>query len=174
MRRREALGLQWSKVNWDKKEFAVNQSLATPKSFKETGIITETTKTNDSVRTLLITPETHNFFLKQFQRYLLKSANDDYKDYDLIICRKNGLPFNPASYSGMYPLMIERVSMPKLTIQGLRRSAASNLHSLDHADPYTISRILGHTIKGISNENSHVPVSEVTYRYIDVSMEKKE
>ena len=63
--------------------------------------------------------------------------------------------------------------MPKMTIQGLRRSTASNLHAIPGSDPYTISRIMGHTIKGLDGEVNIHDVSSITYRYIDVAMEKK-
>lgn len=64
-------------------------------------------------------------------------------------------------------------TMPQIRFHDLRHSAATNIHELT-GDFYTVSQILGHSLKGVGIQlNMQGSMGSVTERYISVRLDRK-
>lgn len=97
LRKGELLALRWQDVNFEKSTITVEQNLVRVDS--ET--IFTTTKTESGERTIAI-PAILADYLKNWKvrqaRQRLKLGKD-YNDNGLIVCKENGEPFNPNTFS---------------------------------------------------------------------------
>lgn len=176
----EVLGLKWKDVDIENGQLWIVDQL--PQLPKEATVVKnydplKDRKSGDG-RLLPLTNITQDYFIaqkakQQKQKQLCTSGCTPYYDNDLVVAKPDGRPYRKDSVSRDYPNMLKKVEMPRNTFHGLRRSAASNMHTLT-GDYYTISQILGHTIDGMSRE-IHIPhaIASVTSRYIDVRMDRK-
>ena len=96
-----------------------------------------------------------------------------FNDNGLVISRPDGRAINPATMSSKFGSFLRSQEMPHIRFHDLRRTAATNMFQLT-GDFYTISQILGHTLKGIGFElGISGNLDAVTSKYIDVRLERK-
>jgi len=149
MRRGEVLGLTWNDVD------------LTPQA--ETLHITQTLtvvdrklqfvkpKSDTSYRVLAI-PQLLVEPLKQLRREQAEHRlrlGEDYYDHDLVVCRTDGRPINPGSFSQDFRKWLTAMGIKHVRFHDLRHTHASLLSHLG-AQPKLISERLGHSTIGIT------------------------
>lgn len=163
LRREELCGLEWRDIDFEHSVITVQRSsLYIPKNdyIKESGIITDTTKNESSVRSIK-TPESAMQMLKDYkawqaQRRLL--LGDRWEDHGRLFTTATGAPIHPDTISGWFADFIKRHKLPHVTIHSLRHTNATlmiNSHvplttiaaRLGHANPTTTAKIYTHAIK---------------------------
>ncbi len=115
--------------------------------------------------------------LRQMKR--LKEAKEKstdqcpFNDQDYVLFRKDGSPFEETHLARQFHWFTDQIDLPRCRIHDLRHSAASNLYCLT-SDYLAVARILGHTIKGLSNTLGETRVFEsTTSLYIHVHPAKE-
>ena len=92
---------------------------------------------------------------------------------DLVIAKPNGAPERSNRISANFGQLLRHQSMPHMRFHDTRHSAATNMHELT-GDFYTISQILGHSLKGIGIQlNMSNNLESVTAQYVDVRLNRK-
>ena len=163
LRREELCGLEWQDIDFEHSVITVQRSsLYIPKNnyIEESGIITDTTKNESSVRAIK-TPESAMQMLKDYkawqaQRQLL--IGDRWENHNRLFTTATGSPIHPDTISGWFADFIKRHELPHVTIHSLRHTNATlmiNSHiplttiaaRLGHANPTTTAKIYTHAIK---------------------------
>lgn len=177
LRLSEILGLRWRNVNLENLRFDVIEQL--PYSLpRESYIVEEMAPVKAGERTLPITEITLPFFqrqqaLQKRQKQLLLCAGKPYYENDLVISKTNGIPERRDRVSANFGQLLRHLDMPHMRFHDLRHSAATNMHQLT-GDFYTVSMILGHSLKGIGIQlGLSNNLESVTAQYIDVRMDRK-
>lgn len=126
-------------------------------------------------RSLPITDITRSYFMRQRdlqanQRHL---TGQSYHDNDLVIAKPNGAPERREQLSINFGQLLRRFDMPHIRFHDTRHSAATNMHELT-GDFFTVSQILGHSLKGAGIQlNLSSNLDSVTAQYVDVRLERK-
>lgn len=177
LRRSEALGLKWSHIDFMKREIRIDQQLSTKLVRKQNGEFVSRLKTRGSKRTFYLTSYARGILLCQMQR--LKDAKEKstdqcpFHDQDYVLFRKDGSPYEETHLARQFHLFTDQLCLLRCRIHDLRHSAASNLYYLT-SDYLAVARILGHTIKGLSNTLGETRVFEsTTSLYIHVHPDKQ-
>ena len=143
LRKGELLALRWQDVNFEKNTITVEQNLVRVDS--ET--IFTTTKTESGERTIAI-PSMLVDYLKGWKirqaRQRLKLGKD-YYDNGLIICRENGEPLNPNTFSVNFLNFLRRNGLKEIRFHDLRHTHATLLLVEYNANIKTVSDRLGHS-----------------------------
>ncbi|MEL7608810.1 MAG: tyrosine-type recombinase/integrase [Bacillota bacterium] len=175
LRRNEILALTWNDICMDKQCFEVNKQLAPGCDRKQITTAPLKQDANNGVRKRIILPITKQvlpFFEQQFIQYCLnkESLGDSYYDNNLVVCRKNGVAFNPPVISSDFKPLLQSLQMPHIRLHDLRHSAATNMHELS-GDFFTVGSILGHSLKSLG---LYTGLSDgATGQYISVRLERK-
>ncbi|SBV99071.1 Phage integrase [uncultured Eubacteriales bacterium] len=173
----EILGLRWRNVNLKEGTFAVVEQLPYDLP-RGTTCIKEMAPVKSSERVLPITATTlplleQQLASQQRQRAMLLDAGGSYFDNDLVISKPDGRPEGRVTISSKFALLLKQLGMPHIRFHDLRHTAATNMHELT-GDFYTISQILGHSLKGVGIQlNIPTSMNAVTARYVDVRLERK-
>lgn len=177
LRLSEILGLRWRNVDLESGSISVVEQLPyqlPPGTTK----LTEMAPVKSGVRTLPITDSIRPYFqsqlaLQEEQRHQASAAGEPYYENDLVVPKPNGSPRRRECVSSDFRDLLRRLDMPHIRFHDLRHSAATNMHQLT-GDFFTVSQILGHSLKGagiqlgISNN-----LDTVTAQYVDVRLERK-
>lgn len=143
LRKGELLALRWQDVNFEKNTITVEQNLVRVDS--ET--IFTTTKTESGERTIAI-PAILADYLKNWKvrqaRQRLKLGKD-YNDNGLIVCKENGEPFNPNTFSVNFLNFLRRNGLKEIRFHDLRHTHATLLLVEYNANIKTVSDRLGHS-----------------------------
>lgn len=163
LRREEICGLEWSDIDFEHSVITIQRSsLYIPKNayIEESGIITDTTKNESSVRSIK-TPESAMQMLKDYrvwqnERRLM--IGDRWENHDRLFTTATGSPIHPDTISGWFADFIKRNDLPHVTIHSLRHTNATLMINsgvplptisarLGHANPTTTAKIYTHAIK---------------------------
>lgn len=173
----EIIGLRWHNVDLDAGTFSVKEQL--PKLPAGTKIIPDKLPPVKShSRILPITDFTRPYFegqqkLQNRQKQLCSLSGTEYFENDLVVAQANGSPYNRSMASEKFSQTLKRLNMPHIRFHDLRHTAATNMHELT-GDFYTVSQILGHSLKGMGIElGLSGNFDSVTARYVDVRMDRK-
>lgn len=142
-RRGELLGIEWSDIDFENHVISIRRtSLYT----KEKGIFTDTTKTENSRRSLKLPAEVfvvlHRYRAEQTSERL--QLGDQWQQSDRIFVTWNGSPMHPNTTYQWLKRFCERTGQRFLGIHQFRHLNASLLIGAG-IDPKTVSSSLGHT-----------------------------
>lgn len=152
-RLKEALGLQWDKINFDKKVVTINQQIQSVPSrnknskYKYEIKILKETKTKHSTRDIPI----YDFLipalkkLKGKQNELkLKNGNLYDRDLNLVFAKDNGYFICDTTLRKYYNEKLERLGIKHIRLHDLRHTFATRAFEAG-VDPKLISSYLGHS-----------------------------
>ncbi|WP_407383357.1 tyrosine-type recombinase/integrase [Ruminococcus sp.] len=159
LRRGEALGLNWSDINFDNRTMQVcRSSLYLP----DKGIFEDDTKNRTSNRVIKL-PLTAINDLKQYRTYQRQNRlimGDRWQESDRIFTTVEGAPLHPDTLSRWFSKFIKAHSdkLPPITLHSLRHTNATLQIAggvpittvskrLGHADTTTTGKIYAHAIK---------------------------
>lgn len=177
LRLSEIIGLRWRNVDLENETFSVIEQMpyAVPKGTKE---IVEMAPVKSSGRVLPITKATRPYFERQLelqkrQKDILKSSGGECYNSDLVVAKADGSLEQRDRISANFGQLLRRLEMRHIRFHDLRHSAATNIHQLT-GDFYTVSQILGHSLKGVG---IHLGISNsldsATAQYVDVRIDRK-
>ena len=154
-----ALGLRWCDLDLDEARLSVRQTLA----YVGTRPVLDEPKTDQSRRLVMLEPETITALKShragQLEERLAIGAG--YRDLDLVFCRVDGQPLNPATASRQFDALVKTSGLPKITLHGLRHSWAI-LALLDGIPAKIVAEVLGH---------SSTRVTEDVYQHVTPGMQ---
>lgn len=162
LRRGEILGLRWSDVNLQKGYLEINQALVRIPGeifFKEP-------KTEESQRKIYM-PEGLITLLRghrKKQMELKMFLGPEYKDHGLVVCRQNGEPWNPSTFTKRFQEFIEKNFLPKIRFHDLRHTNSTLLMGYGKLSPKIVAEWLGH---------SSTTITEEIYTHINDKMKKE-
>ncbi len=148
MRRGEALGLEWSDIDFNNNVININKSsLYNPSK----GTYTDTPKNESSKRAIKIPPEIISLLKKykaeQSEKKLL--LGDLWQNTNRLFTQRNGKPMHPSTPSAQFKKFLEKHNLPNIEIEDI------HLHSLRHTnaslliakgtDVRTVAKRLGHS-----------------------------
>jgi integrase len=161
LRRSEILGLSWSDVDFKNNQITVNHALIHAKK----GYELKEPKSETSNRPIRIAPE-----LKALLEIARKAQNvnrlqypQNYRAYNLVICRENGLPVYPTHLSEAFTKFLIKNNLPNVRLHDLRHSYATLLSS-KRVPLKLISAILGH---------SSIATTMDLYAHVGVDMQEE-
>lgn len=146
LRRGEILGLKWDKIDIENKLLYVHRAVSYT---KEHGLQIKEPKSEEGYRTLPM-PDEITALLEKHQawqqsnkeffgsKYVNKAPFDD-----LVVCKDNGEPYLPGSFSHTVGRAIQNKHLPNTTLQMLRHSYATLLLKY-RTDIKIVSSLLGH------------------------------
>jgi integrase len=178
LRMSEILGLRWRNVDLENGRFRVIEQLPyqMPPGTTE---LTEMAPVKSGLRTLPITDSIHPYFQNQLaiqaeHRRQASATGEPYYENDLVIPKPNGAPRRRECVSSDFGDLLRRLNMPHIRFHDLRHSAATNMHQLT-GDFFTVSQILGHSLKGAGIQlGISSSLDTVTAQYVDVRLERKQ
>jgi integrase len=162
MRRGEILGLHWNNVDLDIGKLYVREELIWTKG---TGIDYKEPKSEESIRDIEI-PASLISLLKKHQK---KQEEDklffghEYKYNNLVVCKDNGDPYLPYSFTKRFKTLIDNLDIGKTTFHGLRHAYAT-LQLKYGTSMKEVSGLLGH---------SAIQFTQDTYQHVLDDMKKK-
>ena len=156
LRRSELLALTWDSIDWKAGALAVSRGLHKTKA----GLVFEEPETNLSRRTVSLPP----FALKILRQHrkdqleLKMSLGGAYQDHNLICCRPDGRPWEPARFSADFGDLMQKLGRAGLRFHDLRHVHASHLlrrgldiqstsARLGHSTSTTTLSIYSHTLQ---------------------------
>lgn len=159
LRRGEALGLNWSDIDFDSSIMQVcRSSLYLP----DRGIFEDETKNQTSNRVIKL-PQTAINDLRAYRKYQIEkrlSMGDRWHESDRIFTNDEGMPLHPDTLSRWFSKFVAAHSdkLPHISVHSLRHTNATLqiaggvplttvAKRLGHADTVTTSRIYAHAIK---------------------------
>jgi len=173
----EILGLRWRNVNLGDSSFGVVEQLPFKLS-SSTTLLDQMAPVKSGERILPITAVMQPLFERQRQlqaqqRTLLKESGSPYFENDLVVSKSDGAPLIRENISAGFGQFLRHNNMPHIRFHDLRHSAATNIHELT-GDFYTVSQILGHSLKGVGIQlNMQGGMESVTERYVSVRLDRK-
>lgn len=160
LRRSEVLGLKWSNINFDKKEFTIAETLQQ----NQGGNYTDKPKTESSYRTLPMTDSVYHILKahKEQQNKRKEIMGNYYIDSDYVCTWNNGNVISPNYLTKTFHTVISKSTLPKIRLHDLRHSVASNLIAkgmsvvdvqewLGHANASTTLDVYSHACKSSKN-----------------------
>lgn len=154
----EALGLQWSKVNFEKREIRINQQLqAVPNNdenakYKYKKEIIDSTKTKTSNRTITMSEPVEKILrhVRKLQaENKIKLGQKYYRDLDLVFSRDDGYFICDTTFRVFVNKRLEEAGIKHHKIHSFRHSCATTLFE-EKADIKKVSKWLGHSCIGIT------------------------
>ena len=163
LRREEICGLEWSDIDFIHSIITVQRAslyIARNDYINESGIITDTTKNDSSIR-FIKASESAIQMLKDYKEWQMQKRlqmGDRWEDHDRLFTTATGTPIHPDTLTGWINKFIKRTGLPHVTIHGLRHTNATLLINsyvpittiatrLGHANPSTTTKIYTHAIK---------------------------
>lgn len=177
LRLSEILGLRWRNVDLEGRTFRVVEQLPYH-ILSGTTELAEMAPVKSGERTLPITDSILPYFQQQLltleeQRRQASTAGELYYENDLVVPKSNGAPRRRECVSSDFRDLLRRLDMPHIRFHDLRHSAATNMHQLT-GDFFTVSQILGHSLKGAGIQlGISDNLDTVTAQYVDVRLERK-
>jgi integrase len=162
LRRGEILGLRWSDVNLQKGYLEIRRALARVPGeifFKEP-------KTEESQRKMYL-PDGLIVLLKAHRKKQMEIKlflGPEYKDYSLVVCRQNGEPWNPSTFTKRFQEFIEKNNLPRIRFHDLRHTNSTLLMGYGKLSPKIVADWLGHSTTAITEE---------VYTHVNDAMKKE-
>ena len=173
----ETIGLRWKNVDLAAGTFNVKEQL--PELAPGSKVIPEKlppVKTHS--RILPITDLAKPYFeraiqLQKRQKELCQLSDIPYHENGLVMAHVDGSPYRRDGVDVKFAQILRKLHLPHIRFHDLRHTAATNMHELS-GDFYTVSQILGHSLKGMGIElGLACNFDSVTSRYVDVRIERK-
>lgn len=161
LRRSEVLGLKWSAIDFDNKTISIQHTVQEVVfEGKQTLVMSDSTKTKSSCRTLPLVPPFEELLLKMKaeQEANKKLCGSGYcRDYlDYIYVNEIGEIIKPGYLTTHFPAVLEAHNMPRIRFHDLRHSCASLLFA-QGVSMKEIQAWLGHsTIGTTANIYTHL------------------
>lgn len=143
MRRGELIGLKWKNIDFDNHIINIVATvLYTPKD----GIFEDTTKTQDSVRTIKLSAHIFNLLIeqKQQQNDIKEKLGNQWIDKDFVFTQWNGEAMHPNTPYTWFIRFQKKHSLEHCSIHMLRHTTATLL-IMDGANVKLVSGRLGHS-----------------------------
>lgn len=169
----EVLGLRWQNIDLDNGIFIVKEQLPDYIPADTTQITELAPVKAGENRELPITETTKPYFQRQLA--LLnrqRELSNPYYENDFVISRFDGRPKSRRTVSSDFGQLLKKFGFPHIRFHDLRHTAATNLFQLT-SDFYTVSKILGHTMKGTGQLLGIGNLASTTSQYVDVRLETK-
>ena len=166
MRSGEVMGLKWDHIDFEKKQISIEEErIYLPKY----GIVTDTPKTEGSIRTISISPFLVNLLknLKNFQLGCKELFPGDYQDSGYVVATIKGTPQHPRNTYSWFMRFQKKNGLRHTTVHDLRHSHAAMLSRID-VKIIDISKRLGHANTRITQE-----VYEYLFKDIDSNVSEK-
>ena len=166
MRRSEILGLRWQDVNFSRKTVSVNQTCLVRDG--KSAVITQSTKTTSSRRTLSIDDATIAMLREQKAYCLrLKLRLPDHKPCDLVFPSENLTPICPNNVTHDAKAAFKAAGLPQFSFHSFRHTSATLLlqaginykvvqQRLGHSSCATTMDIYAHVMPGADEEAAKV------------------
>lgn len=182
MRISEILGLRGRNISMEKGTIAVVEQLpfrlpAGTTIVEQMAPVKGKGADNAGERLLPITDVAHPYFERHFelqarQRDLTVRGGGVYYENDIVVAKANGAPHRRDQVSSNFGQMLRRSGLAHIRFHDLRGTAATNIHQLT-GDFFTVSMILGHSLKGAGiSLGISTKLDSVTAKYIDVRFER--
>jgi integrase len=169
VRRGELLGLEWSDIDFRKKTITIQRtSLYT----QADGLFTDTTKTESSKRTIVVSDELLDVLRKHNdeQKIMKKTAGEDWVNSNRLFIEWNGAPMSPNKPYHMLQRLLKKYNLPTVSLHSLRHSNATIMiesgtdlrttsDRLGHSQTSTTMNIYVHQIKS-ANERAAENISK--------------
>jgi integrase len=158
LRRGEALGLRWDRLDWSAATILVSHSVKRikdhdPARARRTRLVISELKTRKSRRTLYLTPE----LIEILRRHRARQAEDRlaageaWQDHGLIFPSEVGTPLDPDNFSHRFSDLCQRAGLGHWHPHELRHSGAS-LMLAQGTELHVVSEVLGHTSIAITKD----------------------
>lgn len=143
VRRSELLGLEWEDIDFENNLIHIRR---TSQYTTQKGIFTDTTKTEQSKRTLKVTPSLMNIIKehKKEQTIMRLKLGDAWKNCNRLFTNLNGSPMAPNTPYKKLQRILKENGLKKVDLHSLRHSNASLL-IYQGTDIKTVSKRLGHS-----------------------------
>lgn len=149
LRRSELLGLRWSSINFENNTITISHTVTSCNiDGKHMEVVSDTTKTKSSLRTLPLTPAIRTLLLKkreeqvQYRKLCGRSYCKDFLDY--ICVNEIGERFKPNYLSAGFKRILRDNNLRDIRFHDLRHSCASLLLA-NHIPMKMIQEWLGHS-----------------------------
>lgn len=158
LRRGEALGLHWSRLDWSTSTLKVTHGVKRVQdrrvgSERRTRLVVGEVKTARSRRTLFLTPQV----VELLRRHRVRQAEERmavgeaWEDHGLIFPSEIGTPLDPDNVSHAFSRISRRAGLGHWHLHELRHSGAS-LMLAQGTDLYVVSEVLGHSSVAITKD----------------------
>lgn len=164
LRKGEILSLTWEDINFDKQVLSVDKELirVTKESVakvtneniifqfpqqitaKKTHLIIKRPKTKSSIRKVFL-PLKLLEQLKDYKEQQYIARDDDYYDYNLIICNPNGTPYNDKNLTYGLRKIAEQTELPRVCFHSIRHSSITYKLMLSNGDIKSVQGDSGHS-----------------------------
>lgn len=150
LRRGELLALRWKNIDLEAGNLQIKENLVVVKG----GAIFQEPKTKSSKRDINLPPHI-NAELKKHKKVQAEERlrlGDQYKNNDLVFCRKDGDPLHPRSFSEHFEKLVRKLQaegFPKISFHGLRHTFATLALQVG-VEAKTLQDILGHSTINIT------------------------
>lgn len=158
LRRGEALGLRWDRLDWTAGTLLVSHSVKRikerdPAAGRRTCLVVSELKTRRSRRTLYLTPQLVDLLRRHRARQAEERlvAGEAWQDHGLIFPSEVGTPLDPDNFSHRLSALCRRAGLGHWHPHELRHSGASLM--LAQGTPlHVVSEVLGHTSIAITKD----------------------
>ena len=143
VRRGEASGLTWSRIDFDKETATIGASL---QRVTGKGLVITGTKSRSSDRTINLDPGTAAMPRRHLgrQNELRAFFDSDHDENDLVFPRDDGRPRDPNTVLKKLQAALKRAGIPRMRLHDLRHAHASHLIA-DGVSPKVVQERLGHS-----------------------------
>lgn len=139
MRQGELIGLRWKDIDFENSMIRIQQTYSRKEKLRAGA------KTNKSIRSLAISPETVTKLLEHKSLFENeRELNESYIDNDLVICSEKGTPVPPSGIHKVWKRLLLKYKAPNITFHGLRHTHATIL-LYQGVHPKIVSERLGHS-----------------------------
>ena len=154
----EALGLQWSKVSFEKQTIRINQQMQSVPNkdknskYKYTKKIIDSTKTKSSNRTLPMSSDIEHIlrYVRKLQAVNKMAQGAKYhRDLDLVFAREDGYFVCDTTFRAFVNKRLAEAGIEHHKIHSFRHSCATSFFE-QKADIKKVSKWLGHSCIGIT------------------------
>lgn len=155
LRRGEICGLRWQDVSLERKLLAIRQTLVrvSPGNLQYKPPKTRAGRRTVAIPALLIGALQAERAAQQEHRQMLGST---YNERELVVCREDGRPFDPATLYSSFQQLLVRLGLERMALHDLRHSHATLLLE-SGVHPKIVSERLGHSSVQITLDTySHV------------------
>ncbi len=143
VRRGELLGLEWSDIDFENATITIRR---TSQYTSEKGIYTDTTKTEQSKRIIVI-PQPLIRLLSEYKIDMLRkrfALGSQWVDSNRLFIKWNGEPMHPNTPYALLHKLLSKYDLPIVSLHSLRHTNASIMIA-NGADIRTVSGRLGHS-----------------------------
>lgn len=164
LRRSEILGLKWDKVDLENRLLHVHRAL----SYSREGLHFKEPKSEEGYRTLVIPTQIvellrkHKAWQEENKEFFGRKYQNKPPFNDLVVCKDNGEPFVPGSFSHNLERAIREKGLPKTSLQMLRHSYATLLLKYN-TDTKIVSTLLGHSRTSFTQDTYQHTLDEMKH-----------